>query len=47
MARILREQAAALQNPPLTVHQVLETLARTAPQFVATALGSGLLPTER
>ncbi|MHB1415096.1 MAG: PIN domain-containing protein [Chloroflexota bacterium] len=47
MARILREQAAALQNPPLTVHQVLETLARTAPQFAAIALRSGLLPTER
>jgi len=40
MAQILREQAADLHKPPQTPRQVLDTLERSVPTFVATALQS-------
>jgi predicted nucleic acid-binding protein len=43
MTQVLVEQAAALQNPPLTVLEVVEGLGRATPNFAATVLRSGLL----
>jgi predicted nucleic acid-binding protein len=50
MVDLLRDQAAALISPPLTVDDILDTLARHVPEFVdlvrqklsVTDLGSGL-----
>lgn len=42
LAHVLRLQAEHLVNPPQTVHQVIETLRRSVPQFAATAQSSGL-----
>jgi hypothetical protein len=43
MALALAEQAAALRNPPQTVHQVVETLRRTVPRFAQLVWESGVL----
>jgi predicted nucleic acid-binding protein len=36
MDQIIKEQAAALRNPPVTVAEILDHLANTAPRFAAT-----------
>lgn len=43
MAYILREQAAFLKDPPTTLNQLLDTLAKHVPTLVTTARTSGLL----
>ena len=43
MANVLTLQAEHLVNPPQTVHQIIETLLRSVPQFAKTAQSSGLL----
>lgn len=35
MMRILREQAADLKNPPVTLAELVEGLARSVPEFAA------------
>ena len=42
MAHVLMLQAEHLVNPPRTVHEVIEALRRSAPQFAETAQSSGL-----
>ena len=44
MARILAEQAGFLRNPPVTLSQLLDDLARDAPTFVRLVRESGLVP---
>lgn len=42
MARILREQAAELRDPPMSARQVVEAMRGIVPRFAKTVLESGL-----